>query len=290
LEQNPNHSTCLGKEVIHQDNKETIMNLELVLRQDLLSPAPVREINRSFVNKKKIGNTVSIPAIPSLEEMLKQIGRLPKDCLFFGYAEDDLPVLLNLRNLEPGPILISGDAGAGKTDLLKVITQYATLKYDPQEIQLGVITDHPQEWQDQLDCPHCVGLFPMREKGTVKFIQALEAWISYARRNAESVLLMIDGLGDFAHLYGGLTHEMNEVLVHGPARKIRTIATFNPRQQPDAHTWLKYFHTQIFGYTKNSTLANDPGLPEATIRSLASGCEFILKESGKWIKFRIPKV
>lgn len=264
------------------------MNLELVLGQDALSPASILEISSSFIKNKKIGNTVSIPAIPSLEEMLKQIGRLPKDCLFFGYAEDDCPVLLNLRNSAPNPILISGDPGAGKTNLLKVIAQYATLKYDPCEIQLGVITDHPEEWQGQLDFPHCVGLFPMREKGTVNFIKALEAWTKLSKRNMESVLLMIDGLDDFAHLHSGLIHEMNEILVHGPARKIWTIVTANPRQQKDAQTWLKYFHTQVFGYTKYATFVNNPGLPERTIRSLASGCEFILNESGRWIRFCIP--
>jgi hypothetical protein len=266
------------------------MNLELVLRQDFLSPAPVLEINSSSVNNRKIRNAFPFPIVPSLEEMLKQIGRLPNDCLFFGYAEDELPVLLNLRNSAPGPILISGDPGTGKTNLLKVIARYASLKYDPCEIQLGVITDHPEEWQGQLDFPHCVGLFSMREKSTVNFIQALEAWINLGKRNTESVLLMIDGLDDFAHLHSGLVEAMNEILLHGPARKIWTIVTSNPRQQKDADRWLKYFHSRIFGYTKYTTNVNDTGLPETTIRSLSRGCEFILKESGRWIKFRIPKI
>ena len=266
------------------------MNLELVLRRDFLSPAPVLEINSSFVKNRKIGNAASFPIVPPLEEMLKQIGRLPKDCLFFGYAEDELPVLLNLRNSVSGPILISGDPGTGKTDLLKVIARYASLKYDPCEIQLGVITDHPEEWQGQLECPHCVGLFSMREESTVKFIQALEAWTKLGRRSAESVLLMIDGLDDFAHLHSRLSDAMNEILLYGPARKIWTIVTSNPRQQKDADRWLKYFHSRILGYTKNTTGMNDTGLPETTVRSLSRGCEFILKESGRWIKFRIPKV
>jgi len=265
------------------------MNLELVLNQNFLSPALIREFNIGFVNKNKRDNNVSIPAVPSLEEMLKQIGRLPGDCLFFGYAEDDLPVLLNLRNSAPGPILISADPGAGKTNLLKVITQYATLKYDPHELQLGVITDHPEEWLGQLDFPHCVGLFPMREKGTVQFIQALETWTDRRQRMEGSVLLIIDGLDDFAHLHSGLIHEMHKILVHGPARKIWTIATSNPRQQKDAHTWLQYFHTRIFGYAKSATLVNNPDLPETTIRTLSRGCEFILNESGRWVRFCSPK-
>jgi hypothetical protein len=265
------------------------MDLELVLNQNFLSPISIPEINSRFVNNKKRGINGSIPVVPSLEEMLKQIGRLPGDCLFFGYAEDGLPVLLNLRNSAPGPILISADPGAGKTNLLKVITQYATLKYDPHELQLGVVTDHPEEWQGQLDFPHCVGLFPMREECTVQFIQALEAWADLRKRMEGSVLLIIDGLDDFAHLHSGLIDEMNKILLHGSARKIWTIATSNPRQQKDAYTWLKYFHTRIFGYAKSAALANNPDLPETTIQSLSRGCEFILNESGRWIRFCIPR-
>jgi hypothetical protein len=255
-----------------------------------LSPAPVLEVISRFVNPKKIGSPVSMPAIPSLEEMLAQVGRLPKECLFFGYAEDDLPVLLNLRNSAPGPILISGDAGAGKTNLLKVITQFATLRYDADEIQFGVITDRPEEWKDRVEFPHCVGIFSMCEEDTANFIRALEAWTKLRRRHNESVLLLIDNLDAFAHWNGGLIQEMHNLLLHGPEKQIWTIATFNPKQHGCADVWLKYFHTQVFGYTNSLAIPGDTGMPETRINALSKGLEFFLKESTKWIKFRIPKV
>lgn len=266
------------------------MTLELIRRQDYLPPAPVLKTTSSFVNDEEIGKAVSFPTIPSLEEMLKQVGRLPKDSLFFGCTEDDLPVLLDLRNPHPGPILISGDAGAGKTELLQVITQFAAHRYDPCQIQYGVVTDRPDEWNDRVHFPHCVGIFSMCEEGAVRFIKALEAWTDLRKRNEESVLLLIDGLNEFARSHSELIDQMTKILVYGPTRKIRTIATYTPSQQQDAQAWLKYFQAQIFGQTNSATIESDPGLPESTIRSLASGCEFILKESGQWIRFRIPKV
>lgn len=266
------------------------MNLELILKQNFLSPAPIREINSSFVNKEKTRSITAIPAIPSLAEMLEQVGRLPKECLFFGCTEDDLPVLLDLRNSAPGPILISGDPGAGKTDLLKVIAQFATLKYDADEIQFGVITDRVEEWSERTGFPHCVGIFSMREKGTANFIRALEAWTNLRRRTHESVLLLIDDLDAFAHWNGSLMQEMHNILLQGPEKQIWTIATFNPQQHGCADVWLQYFHTQVFGYTNRLALGGETDITAKNINALSKGLEFFLKESTNWIKFRIPKV
>jgi hypothetical protein len=262
------------------------MDLQLKPNDNFLSTASIFEIGNGLVNDKKLENAVSFPAIPSLEEMLKEVGPLPKGSLFFGYAEDELPVLLNLRISDPGPILISGDVGAGKTSLLKVLAKFVAGTCDPHEIQLGVITDHPGEWNDRLDSAHCVGLFAMREKDTVNFIKALEAWTSRKKSNQESVLLLIDGLNDFACWNSSLIQEMHNILLHGPSKQIWTIATFNPKQCEYALPWLKYFHARIFGYTTN----HEPGLSETKMETLSKGREFFLKESAKWIKFHIPKV
>lgn len=262
------------------------MNLELVLRQDYLPPTPVLKSTR-FVNDKKIGSSVSFPVGPSLQEMLEKFGRLPRNSLFFGCTEDDLPVLLDLGNPQPGPILISGDAGAGKTKLLKTIVQFAALRYDPHQIQYGVVTDRPDEWRRSADSPHCVGVFPTRETGTANFVRALDAWANLRKRTHESVLLLIDDLKAFAHWNARLTQELHNILLRGPEKQIWTIATLNPSQAACADALLKHFHTQVFGYTKK---ASHPGYSETRIETLCKGVEFFLKESTKWTRFHIPGV
>ena len=49
------------------------------------------------------------PVLPSLNEVLADYGPMPYEALFLGVASDDLPVLLNLHDPVPGPILIAAD-------------------------------------------------------------------------------------------------------------------------------------------------------------------------------------
>ena len=65
------------------------------------------------------------PALPMLGDTLAEYAPMPHSALFLGVASDDLPVLLNLHDPVPGPLLVAADAGAGKTRLLQTIAMAA---------------------------------------------------------------------------------------------------------------------------------------------------------------------
>ena len=44
----------------------------------------------------------------------------PREALFLEIADDGLPILLNLHDPVPGPLLISADQSAGKTSFLNI--------------------------------------------------------------------------------------------------------------------------------------------------------------------------
>src|SRR5262245_41712542 len=77
----------------------------------------------------------TIGAAPALSDVLAEIGSLPAEALFLGVATDGLPVLLNLYDSHPGPILIAGDAGSGKTAFLQGIAQSVIQTHHPSDIQ-----------------------------------------------------------------------------------------------------------------------------------------------------------
>ena len=96
------------------------------------------------------------PGLPTLRSVIADTSPLPHTALFLGLAEDGLPVLLNLYDPIPGPILIIGDQASGKTTFLQMIARGAELLHTPSDVQSGIITQYPDEWKNFRDNrKHC---------------------------------------------------------------------------------------------------------------------------------------
>ena len=106
--------------------------------------------------------------------------------------------------------------------------------------------------------------------------------------NGQAILLLIDGLEQFAGQHHAVDEELRKILLQGPARQIWPIVTFNPNQYGQASPWLKYFHTRVVGWTRHADAMDEDRSVE--FESLAKGIEFGLKENARWTKFRVPRI
>lgn len=262
------------------------MKLDLQLEKETL-PVASDVVMSPVVGHRMEGNT-SLGEFLSLQEILRDISPLPANALFLGLADDGLPVLLDLWNATPGPILIAGDSQVGKTAFLKTITNFVNSACHPREVQYGVITNHTCEWADYAGNSHCLGIFSTVRKSTTDFINALAAWIEINQTSRQSVLLLIDGLNDFIDWNSGLEQELQRILLYGPSKKIWPVVTVNLEafQNEDL---LKYFHTRVFGYTKYASAIHEDGYFHPRFENLSKGIEFCVKKNLQWIKFRIPR-
>src|SRR5689334_11641868 len=127
---------------------------------------------------------------PTLSEVLTEIGSVPAEALFLGIASDGLPVLLNLYDSHPGPILITGDASAGKTAFLQTVAQAAAQTHTPNDLQFGVITNYPDEWKSTEGMTHLAGVFPVGHHSTQEFIASLVAW-AHSNKNTHQCMLLL---------------------------------------------------------------------------------------------------
>ncbi len=230
------------------------------------------------------------PTLPLLSDVLAAYSPLPPSALFLGIASDDLPVLLNLHDPVPGPILITADAGAGKTRLLQTIALAAGAMHQPEDLQFGVLTNHPDEWRDVGNLLNSVGVFPLYDRAGEDFILSLASWAHENKTTQQSVLLLLDDLEAASNLDFDARQNLRWLLLRGPARRVWPIITLNPKRMESILPWLDAFHTRVFGPIQDPRYIEQLDAVSAELGSLHSGSHFTLKEGESWLRFWIPSI
>ena len=238
-----------------------------------------------------------LPVAPALSTVLSELGSLPLEALFLGIASDGLPVLLNLYDSHPGPILIAGDAGTGKTAFLQTVAQAAVQTRSPNDLQFGIITNYPDEWKSTEGMAHLSGVFPVGHNSTQEFIASLVTWAHSNKNTHQCMLLLVDDLESFASLDLEAVQKFRWLLLRGPARRVWPIVTLNAPRYGQVIAWLQNFRTRIFGRVANRRVAEALGGNQAAaLDQLEAGIQFSLPEKDyspgafreNWLRFWLP--
>lgn len=226
---------------------------------------------------------------PSWGTVLHNFVPLPKEALLLGVAFDGLPLLLNLHDHIPGPVLIAADAGAGKTALLQNIARTLIETHQTQDVQYGVITPHPDEWEVVAETPHRVGIFPTHHESAEDLILSLAAWAHGNKNVNQSIVLLIDDIEEVSKLEGDTLQNLRWLLLRGPARRVWLIVTMNAERYGRVLAWIPNFTTRIFGRIGNDTIANAlSGEQVAGISELETPSQFCVREGDQWLRFWVP--
>ncbi len=208
--------------------------------------------------------------------------------LLLGLADDGLPVLLDLYDPAPGPLLVAGDGGSGKTALLQSMARLTGLQ-DPGDIQFGVVTPFPEEWIDLENLPTCLGIWPAYHPSARAFLGQLVNWAEALRGTHQAILLLFDGFDLLAGRDFESPHDLRWLLMYGPEHQVWPVVTVNPARMARLQSWLDYFHTRLLGQVKNPynarLLTNEP---QAALAGLLPGAQFGLSQPGGWLKFSLP--
>ena len=228
---------------------------------------------------------VSTPELP-----VDQAPVLPGGSLLLGLAEDGLPVLLDLYDPAPGPLLVAGDGGSGKTAFLQSLAQASNLQ-DPGEVQFGVLTPFPEEWTELEALPNCLGIWPAHHSAAGKFMSQLVSWAEVLPEGRQTMLLLFDGLDLLTSGGFQVQRDLRWLLLYGPERQVWPVVTVNPGRLGRLETWLDYFQTRILGQVRRSQTARLlVGNPEINLSALQPGVQFGLSRPEGWLKFWLPPV
>jgi hypothetical protein len=228
------------------------------------------------------------PAVSTLSQVLAGFGPMPDEALFLGVASDELPVLLNLHDPLPGPILIIGDPGTGKTSLLQTIVRAVGQMHQPEKVQLGALTSHPDEWSGLEEAPNTVGTFSIHDRSSEDFILSLASWAHGNKSSRESVLLLLDGLDGVTNMEVDAVQNLRWLLLRGPSRRVWPIITLSTQAIDKMEPWLDAFRTRILGGIADESIIHMLDAAQANLESLDTGSEFTLREGNRWLRFWIP--
>jgi hypothetical protein len=221
--------------------------------------------------------------------VLAEIGSLPREALFLGIASDGLPVLLNLHDPHPGPMLITGEAGAGKTTFLQYVAQSVVKTHQESDVQFGVITTRVDEWKDMERTPHRVGIFDVNENGAHELILSLASWAHSNKNTKQSVLLLVDDLEAIAELDLDAVQNLRWLLLRGPARRVWPLITMSAERYGQLLAWIEIFRTRVFGRIENAHIAEALGGDSTSaLDQLEAAKQFALRENGTWLRFSLP--
>ena len=231
------------------------------------------------------------PGLPTLKSVIADASPLPRTALFLGLAEDGLPVLLDLYDPIPGPILIIGDQSSGKTTLLQMIARAAELLHTPSNVQSGIITQHLDDWKNFRDNQSTVGIYATQENNTNELLQSLVTWAHNNKGEGQSILLLIDDLEAISKLNQQAEQNLRWLLLRGPSRRVWPIVTINTSRAHNMETWLGFFRTRLFGHIQDmrdsNFVANDPN---KAFDDLIAGSQFTMREGNNWLNFWVPKI
>jgi hypothetical protein len=230
-----------------------------------------------------------VPTAPALNRVLSEVGPLPREALFLGIASDGLPVLLNLHNPNPGPMLVIGDAGSGKTAFLQSVARSVTLTHTEKDVQFGVVTAHVEEWEDVARTNHRVGVFDVAQSGAQEFVQSLASWAHSNRNTDQSVLILVDDLEAIAKMDIDVLNHFRWLLLRGPARRVWPFVTMNADRYGQVLAWIEIFRARVFSRIANPKTAQALGGDRASaLDQLEAGVQFTLRENDGWLKFWLP--
>jgi hypothetical protein len=232
-----------------------------------------------------------MPEIPTLHTVLSAHRSIPPDNLILGIAEDKLPILLDVNDPAPGPILVIGDGGSGKTTFLQFLACSLDLIHDPGDIQFAAITNFPDEWKRVETLPTSKGVWPAYHPSARLLLAGLCSGVEGPHPGRQTLLLFLDDLELLVNSELNVQKYLHWLLTYGPRHRIWPVVTVNSIRALKIKGWLEHFSLRVYGRINSPALVQELCAdPNVDISGLFVGLQFKLQMPGTWLDFMIPGI
>ncbi len=234
-------------------------------------------------------------SVLNLEQFLQRYRDLPEQTAALGYCDDKLPVLFDFTQASAGPLLILGDHGAGKTNLLRVLLSSAARNSAPHQFKYLIIGSHPEEYasltEEGKSAKHCLDLLGTYDQQAHKAIVRMAA-LAEERYNHQRVdppaLVVIDDMKFLTNADTDVRLNFEWLVKHGPAVRVWPVVALQTEAALDMGRWTAHFRTRIIGKMPERA-ANRLGMYTGlNANALENGKQFGVYVNQSWMRFWAP--
>ncbi len=250
------------------------------------SPAPV---------PAKANPATAGASVLTLEQFLQRYRDLPEKTAALGYCDDQLPVLFDFTQATAGPLLILGDHGCGKTNLLRVLLASAARANPPHQFKYLILGARPDEYGDLAEegqkAKHCIELLGTYDRQAQRAIVRMAALAEerYNQYRADPpALLVIDDMKFLTTADTDVRLNFEWLVKHGPGVRVWPVVALQTEDALDMGRWTAHFRTRILG-TMPEKAANRLGMyPGLAAARLERGKQFGVHVNDSWMRFWAP--
>lgn len=237
------------------------------------------------------------PPVPLLT-LLPLIADLPPLTAVLGLAEDDRPVLLNLTEEGMTHILIAGDAGAGKTALLRTMAISLALHNRQSQLQLLLIQLEGEEKATAADLspldylPHMLTTLITDSKEVADTLQFLRQEMQYRQEQTvaePAIVVFIDRLVTLLEIGDAVcVTALTELLQHGADVGIHLVlSTRRPGHELLTRPLHAHLPVRIVGQVANKREARAAShVEDSRAEYLLGQGDFLAVGSGDSLRFQ----
>lgn len=235
------------------------------------------------------------PDAMDLNQFLSRFSLLPKLTLPIGINEDCNPVLFDLKDPRPGPILVIGDELEGNTNFLRLLACAVDASETAADIKFLVITSQPEQWRgwvSALNTPECCLGVLSSEDGeadgwVIRLAERVEQRLN-GRHMTGPILFMIDNFEFITHTDTDVRLNFEWLCSNGPDTQIWPVFTLPTMQALEMGRWIRYFRTRVIGRITNPTAGRLSIYGDLDTEDFDPKRQFAIRIQDRWLKFWLP--
>ncbi len=173
--------------------------------------------------------------LPTLAEVMDDIGLLPSEAVMMGVVEsDNLPLLFDTSNwsgsVSPHILIWNGEIS-----FLKVVAEYILNRDDwmqqQDEIEFVVFTNNVEEWDflmnktSKIKNSPCIGVIPFWSDVADQVLLALGNWIHDGHHPNHSVIVLVEGIDNILKMDVTAKQNFNYLLLRGGNQRVFALGT-----------------------------------------------------------------